>query len=64
MSAGTQTYRTGARFISVTTEYEPFKGWDTHDNGIPRMVNMKKMIDGPVAQLIKDLDKSGHLDVP
>ena len=52
----------GARFISVTTEYEPFVGWDTHENGHTRLVNMKKMIDGPVAQLIKDLDQSGHLD--
>lgn len=52
----------GARFISVTTEYEPFFGWDTHDNGHTRLKDMKKMIDGPVAQLIKDLDKSGHLD--
>ena len=52
----------GARFISVTTEYEPFKGWDTHENGNTRVSDMKKMIDGPVSQLIKDLDKSGHLD--
>jgi Protein of unknown function (DUF1501) len=52
----------GARFISVTTEYEPFVGFDTHENGHTRMVNMKKMIDGPVAQLIKDLEKSGRLD--
>jgi hypothetical protein len=52
----------GARFISVTTEYEPFMGFDTHENGHTRMVGMKKMIDGPVAQLIKDLDKSGRLD--
>ncbi|PWJ58947.1 secreted protein [Dyadobacter jejuensis] len=52
----------GARFISVTTEYEPFKGWDTHENGNSRLVEMKKQIDGPVAQLIKDLDQSGHLD--
>lgn len=52
----------GARFISVTTEYEPFKGFDTHENGHTRMVDMKKMIDGPVTQLIKDLDKTGHLD--
>ncbi|GLU52753.1 hypothetical protein Dfri01_22140 [Dyadobacter frigoris] len=52
----------GARFISVTTEYEPFKGFDTHENGHTRMVDMKKMIDGPIAQLVKDLDKSGHLD--
>jgi hypothetical protein len=52
----------GARFISVTTEYEPFVGFDTHENGHTRMINMKKMIDAPVAQLIKDLDKSGHLD--
>ncbi|HET9487830.1 MAG TPA: DUF1501 domain-containing protein [Chryseosolibacter sp.] len=52
----------GARFISVTTEYEPFKGWDTHENGYTRLIDMKKHIDRPVAQLIKDLQKSGHLD--
>ena len=52
----------GARFISVTTEYEPFMGFDTHENGHTRMENMKKMIDAPVAQLIKDLEKSGKLD--
>ncbi len=52
----------GARFISVTTEYEPFIGWDTHENGHTRLVDMKKMIDKPIAQLVKDLDESGHLD--
>jgi hypothetical protein len=52
----------GARFITVTTEYEPFKNWDTHDNGYTRMIDMKKQIDGPISQLIKDLDKSGRLD--
>ncbi|MBE9463238.1 DUF1501 domain-containing protein [Dyadobacter subterraneus] len=52
----------GARFISVTTEYEPFKGWDTHENGNTRLADMKKQIDGPIAQLIKDLDKQGLLD--
>ncbi|WP_158855957.1 DUF1501 domain-containing protein [Lunatibacter salilacus] len=52
----------GARFISVTTEYEPFFGWDTHENGHTRLVDMKKMIDSPIAQLIKDLDESGRLE--
>jgi Protein of unknown function (DUF1501) len=52
----------GARFISVTTEYEPFKGWDTHENGNTRLKDMKKQIDGPIAQLILDLEKSGRLD--
>jgi hypothetical protein len=52
----------GARFISVTTEYEPFKGWDTHENGNTRAKEMKQLIDAPVAQLIKDLDRTGHLD--
>lgn len=52
----------GARFISVTTEYEPFLGWDTHENGHTRLKAMKAYIDRPVAQLIKDLDESGHLD--
>jgi hypothetical protein len=52
----------GGRFISVSTEYEPFLGWDTHANGHTRVKQMKKLIDRPVAQLIKDLDESGHLD--
>jgi hypothetical protein len=52
----------GARFVSVSTEYEPFLGWDTHENGHTRLVKMKELIDGPIAQLIKDLDQSGHLD--
>jgi len=52
----------GARFISVTTEYEPFMGWDTHENGHTRARDMKKLIDAPIAQLIKDLDRSGHLE--
>jgi hypothetical protein len=52
----------GARFISVTTEYEPFLGWDTHENGHTRLVDMKKQIDRPVAQLILDLEERGLLD--
>ncbi len=52
----------GARFISVTTEYEPFMNWDTHENGHTRLKEMKKRIDAPIAQLVKDLEKSGHLD--
>lgn len=52
----------GGRFISVSTEYEPFLGWDTHENGHLRAEKMKELIDRPIAQLIKDLDESGHLD--
>ncbi|WP_373496248.1 DUF1501 domain-containing protein [Aquiflexum sp.] len=52
----------GARFLSVTTEYEPFFGWDTHDNGHTRLKDMKKMIDAPIARLIQDLDENGRLD--
>jgi len=52
----------GARFIEVTTEYIPFLNWDTHENGHSRLVNMKKMIDAPVAQLVLDLEERGLLD--
>jgi arylsulfatase A-like enzyme len=38
------------------------KGWDTHENGHTRLQEMKKQIDGPVAQLIRDLDEKGLLD--
>src|SRR5580700_6715018 len=52
----------GARFIEVTTEYIPFVNFDTHENGHTRMVDMKKTIDGPVAQLVLDLEARGLLD--
>jgi len=52
----------GARFIEVTTEYIPFKHWDTHDNGHTRLVDLKREIDGPIAQLVLDLDARGLLD--
>ncbi|MBI1371707.1 MAG: DUF1501 domain-containing protein [Phycisphaera sp.] len=52
----------GARFIEVSTEYEPFKRWDTHDNGHTRMADLKKMVDRPIAQLILDLEQRGTLD--
>lgn len=52
----------GARFISVSSEYVPFMGWDTHENGHTRAMKMKQMIDRPVAQLIRDLERTGRLD--
>ncbi|MFK5924892.1 MAG: DUF1501 domain-containing protein [Verrucomicrobiota bacterium] len=52
----------GARFVEVSTDYEPFKGWDTHDNGHTRLKQMKRMIDAPITQLILDLEKRGLLD--
>ena len=52
----------GARFIEVTTEYVPFLNWDTHENGNTTAARMKKEIDQPVAQLIRDLEAKGLLD--
>lgn len=52
----------GARFVEVTTEYVPFLNWDTHANGHTTLVNMKQQIDGPIAQLIRDLESRGLLD--
>ena len=52
----------GARYVEVTTEYIPFVNWDTHDNGNTRMADLKRQIDGPVAQLILDLEQRGMLD--
>ncbi|MHB8898297.1 MAG: DUF1501 domain-containing protein [Thermoguttaceae bacterium] len=52
----------GARFIEVTTEYEPFKSWDTHENGHTTAESMKQAIDRPVARLILDLEERGLLD--
>jgi hypothetical protein len=52
----------GARFIEVTTEYIPFEYWDTHDNGHTRTIELKRSIDAPVAQLVRDLEERGLLD--
>src|SRR4051794_39385864 len=52
----------GARFIELTTEYIPFKHWDTHDNGHTRLADLKRDIDAPIAQLVLDLEAKGLLD--
>jgi hypothetical protein len=52
----------GARFIEVTTEYIPFVHWDTHENGHTRLIDLKKTVDGPISQLIVDLERRGLLD--
>lgn len=52
----------GARYVEVTTEYVPFMHWDTHDNGNTRTADLKQQIDGPVAQLVRDLEQRGLLD--
>ncbi len=52
----------GARFIEVTTEYIPFKYWDTHEDGHTRQVDLKKSVDAPIAQLVLDLEARGLLD--
>lgn len=51
----------GARFIEVTTEYIPFRYWDTHENGHTRARVTKQMIDRPIAQLVLDLEERGLL---
>jgi hypothetical protein len=52
----------GARFVEVTTEYIPFRYWDTHENGHTRAEGMKQTIDVPVSQLIRDLEERGLLN--
>ena len=52
----------GARFVEVTTEYVPFKNWDTHENGHSRAIGMKRQIDAPIAQLVLDLEERGLLN--
>jgi hypothetical protein len=52
----------GARFVQVEYQYGPFKGFDTHENGASRLAEMKKQIDRPIAQLIRDLDERGLLE--
>ena len=52
----------GARFVEVTTEYIPFRYWDTHENGHTRAITVKQTIDRPIAQLVLDLEERGLLN--
>ncbi|MBS0208999.1 MAG: DUF1501 domain-containing protein [Planctomycetes bacterium] len=52
----------GARFVQVEYQYAAFRGFDTHENGARRIVEMKKQVDGPIAQLIRDLTDRGMLN--
>jgi hypothetical protein len=52
----------GARFVEVTSEYIPFRFWDSHENGHQRAEMMKQVIDRPIAQLVLDLETRGLLD--
>jgi len=52
----------GARFIEVHYEYVPFGHWDTHDNGHKRLAQLKQSIDGPISQLVLDLERRGLLE--
>src|SRR5581483_11595351 len=51
----------GARFIEVSSEYIPFRHWDTHENGHERAIGMKQWIDRPVSRLTRDLEERGLL---
>jgi Protein of unknown function (DUF1501) len=52
----------GARYVEVTSEYIPFLYWDSHENGHERAAAMKKLIDAPIAQLVRDLEERGLLE--
>jgi hypothetical protein len=52
----------GARYVEVTTEYIPFRYWDTHERGHERAKAMKELVDAPIAQLILDLEERGLLN--
>ena len=51
----------GARYVEVTTEYIPFRYWDTHERGHERAKAMKEQLDAPLSQLILDLEARGLL---
>ncbi len=52
----------GARYVEVTSEYVPFRWWDSHQDGHSKAELMKQIIDGPIAQLVLDLEERGLLN--
>lgn len=52
----------GTRFVEVHVDFENAKGWDTHNDGHNGQAAMKKVIDGPVATLVRELEERGLLE--
>jgi hypothetical protein len=52
----------GARYVEVTTEYVPFVHWDTHERGHERVEKLHRMVDRPIATLVRELEERGLLD--
>jgi hypothetical protein len=52
----------GARFVEVEYQYAAFRGFDMHENGKPRMEQMKAQVDRPIGTLIKELKERGLLE--
>lgn len=52
----------GSRFVEVHVAFDNAGGWDHHASGHDAVGVMKKLIDRPVAQLIRDLEQRGRLD--
>ena len=52
----------GARFVEVTTEYAPFRQWDTHRDGHQTTASLHREVDLPIATLVRDLEERRLLD--
>jgi uncharacterized protein (DUF1501 family) len=52
----------GSRFVEVHVAFDNAVGWDHHASGHVAVGSMKKLIDRPVAQLIRDLEQRGLLE--
>lgn len=52
----------GASFQLVEYAFEPFAGFDLHDHGASRMIELKRQIDRPIAELIRGLERRRLLD--
>jgi hypothetical protein len=52
----------GSRFVEVHVAFDNAQGWDHHDSGHTAIAGMKKLVDRPVAQLVRDLETRGLLD--
>ena len=52
----------GVRFVEVEFPYRGFCLFDTHANGAERSLALKRRIDIPLAQLIRDLNERGLLE--
>ena len=60
--AATKLTAAGEKHVRVTLPFEPYQGFDAHEQGPQKMVELVNMIDIVIAAIVTQLELTGELD--